>query len=114
MAAPRPMTPAMSGVPASNLLGSGAYFVRAHVTDSIMSPPPMNGGIASSRFFRPHNTPTPVGPNILTGEGVKIAADIAHVSGEMRDPLRAVDQHLRAGLTCELADTLHVVDRAQR
>ncbi len=32
--------PAMFGVPASNLAGSGAYVLRSIVTVSIMSPPP--------------------------------------------------------------------------
>ena len=58
----------MSGVPASNLLGSCAYVVFSNVTDSIMSPPPMNGDIASSSSRRPHSTPMPVGPKSLWPE----------------------------------------------
>ena len=40
MAAPNPATPAMFGVPASNLYGTWLYFVFSKVTDEIMSPPP--------------------------------------------------------------------------
>ena len=35
------------------------------MTVSIISPPPRNGGSASSSSWRPHSTPMPVGPHIL-------------------------------------------------
>src|SRR5205085_12233598 len=47
-------SPAISGVPASNLFGSSAYSVFSNFTDLIMSPPPMYGGIASSSARLPN------------------------------------------------------------
>ena len=41
------------GVPASNFKGSGAYVVFSKVTVPTMSPPPIYGGIASSRASFP-------------------------------------------------------------
>ena len=38
----------MCGVPASNLYGSTFQVLFSKVTEAIMSPPPRNGGIASS------------------------------------------------------------------
>ena len=55
----------MGGVPASNLCGTRAQVVCSKLTLPIMSPPPMNGGIASSSSIRPHSTPIPVGPYSL-------------------------------------------------
>jgi hypothetical protein len=52
----------MFGVPASNLYGRSFQVERSKVTLRIMSPPPMNGGIASSRAAFPSSTPMPVGP----------------------------------------------------
>ena len=55
----------MSGVPASNFQGISFHSLRRRWTSRIMSPPPMNGGIASSSSRRPHSTPEPVGPSVL-------------------------------------------------
>ena len=53
IAAARPIGPEMWGVPASNLYGSTFQVVFSKVTELIMSPPPRNGGIASSTSSRP-------------------------------------------------------------
>ena len=63
-------------VPASNLPGTGAKVVPENRTVSIISPPPMYGGIASSHFcgiasshfFFPYSTPVPVAPYTLCPE----------------------------------------------
>ena len=49
----------------------------------------------------------------MTGEGVKIAADRAHVGGKMRHPLRPVDQHLGPVPVRQVRDSLHVVDGSE-
>ncbi len=58
----------MSGVPASNLWGTSAHSERRRWTSRIMSPPAMNGGIASSSSRRAQSAPEPVGPSILWPE----------------------------------------------
>ena len=55
----------MGGVPASNLWGMWLGRKPSLRTSRIISPPPRNGGIASSSSARAHNTPMPVGPHIL-------------------------------------------------
>ncbi len=60
-----PIASTIGGVPASNLCGTCAQVERSKLTLPIMSPPPMNGGIASSSAMRPHSTPMPVGPYSL-------------------------------------------------
>ncbi|KAG0905810.1 hypothetical protein G6F32_017138 [Rhizopus arrhizus] len=64
-ATPRPMKPAMFGVPASNLCGASLNTVPSKLTSLIISPPPRNGGIASRCSRRAHSAPVPVGPHIL-------------------------------------------------
>ena len=64
-AAPSPITSAIAWVPASNFSGRSAKVVPVVRTALIMSPPPRNGGIASSSSRRPYSTPMPVGPHIL-------------------------------------------------
>ena len=68
MAAAMPTAPEMLGVPASNLNGSALYVVFSKLTVRIMSPPPCQGGMASSSDSRPISTPMPVGPYILCAE----------------------------------------------
>ena len=58
----------MSGVPASNFHGMSFQSERRRWTSRIMSPPPMNGGIASSSSRRAHSTPEPVGASALCPE----------------------------------------------
>ena len=48
IAAASPIAPSMCGVPASNLYGSTFQVLFSKLTEEIMSPPPRNGGIASS------------------------------------------------------------------
>ncbi len=55
----------MSGVPASNFQGIELNSERRRWTSRIISPPAMNGGIASSSARRPHSAPDPVGASIL-------------------------------------------------
>ena len=43
-------------------------MVFSKVTERIMSPPPCQGGMASSRLALPKSTPIPVGPNALWPE----------------------------------------------
>jgi hypothetical protein len=59
------MPAAMSGVPASNFHGMAFHSDRRRWTSRIMSPPAMNGGIASSSSRRAHKAPEPVGASIL-------------------------------------------------
>ena len=109
------MTSAIGGVPASNFAGGGAKVVRSSVTVSIMSPPPCQGGIASSRAARPYSTPMPVGPKSLWPENAKksqssactstgrCGADWAPSTSVTMPRSRAVRHH-----------PPHRIDRAQR
>ena len=65
IAALRPMASMIAGVPASNLWGISAQVLRSKLTEPIMSPPPMKGGMASKSSRRAHSTPMPVGPYSL-------------------------------------------------
>jgi len=60
-----PTASATFGVPASNRHGMSFQVVRSISTSRIISPPPRNGGMASSRSSRAHRPPMPVGPSIL-------------------------------------------------
>jgi hypothetical protein len=61
-ATPRPIASATCDVPASNFHGSSIQVDESRSTRLIMWPPPMKGGISSSRPTRPCSTPMPVGP----------------------------------------------------
>ena len=52
-------------VPASNFHGTSFHLEPVSFTSRIISPPPRNGGIASSHSRRAHSAPIPVGPSIL-------------------------------------------------
>ena len=81
-----------------------------------MSPPPCQGGIASSSAcLAVERRPCPTGPYILwRGEGVEVAVERAHVDAQVRRRLRAVHQHDRAVRVRHLDDALHRVDGAER
>ena len=72
--------PAASCVPASNFSGTGAQVASCSVTESIISPPVRNGGMALSSSSRPHSTPMPNGPNSLCAEKAKKSAPMACTS----------------------------------
>ena len=67
-AAPSPIAAAASGVPASNLCGISLNVARRRWTSRIISPPAMNGGIASSSSRRAQSAPEPIGASILWPE----------------------------------------------
>ena len=88
----------MSGVPASNLWGTSLNVVWRRWTSRIISPPPMNGGIASRSSRRAHSAPEPVGPSALWPENdEEVGAQRLHVDRLVRHGLGAVDEHERAG-----------------
>ncbi len=60
-----PTASAIGDVPASNFHGSSLKRDSWKSTELIMSPPPRNGGIASSTSRRPCRMPMPVGPYAL-------------------------------------------------
>ena len=92
------MAAAMSGVPASNFQGTSLNSVRRRWTSRIISPPAMNGGIASSSSRRAHSAPEPVGPErLVAAEDVEVAVQGLHVDRQVGHRLRAVDEHQRAG-----------------
>ena len=63
-----------------------------------MSPPPRNGGIASSSSRRPQSDADPGrAQHLVAAEGQEVAVQRAHVHRQMRHALRAVQQHQRAG-----------------
>ena len=68
IAAPKPITPAILGVPASNLCGSFHQELFENETRSIMFPPKTKGSMFSKSSFFPNKTPTPVGPKHLWPE----------------------------------------------
>ena len=107
----------MFGVPASNLYGSSFQVLCSNVTELIMSPPPMNGGIASSsaRLAVEHAD---------AGRAVQLVAGERRRS-RSRAPARprgmwyaacdAVDQHrARRARAPARTISLHRVDRAER
>ncbi|CDF40081.1 unnamed protein product [Chondrus crispus] len=83
MAAPKATISPIAGVPASNLCGSSAYVEWSRKTSAIISPPPMYGGICSSRALLPHRKPTPVGPHILCADATKKSHPMAPTSTGM-------------------------------
>ena len=70
----------MGGVPASNFHGTSLGVKPSTVTLVIISPPPMNGGMASSSSARAHRAPMPVGPHILWAEKATKSASHACTS----------------------------------
>ena len=64
----------------------------------IISPPPMNGGMASSSSARAQSAPMPVGPqHLVGGEGDEVGVPGLHVDREVRHRLAGVDEHVGAG-----------------
>ena len=105
MAAPSPMAPAMSGVPASNLAGSAVVPDLSKVTELIMSPPPCYGGIRSSRSaFAVQHADAGRAEQLVAREGVEVAVERPHVDRHVRDGLRAVDEHRDAAGVGEADD----------
>ena len=115
MAAPRPIAPLMSAVPASNLLGQvgvgrplerdgadhvAAALVGRHLLEQLASAPQhADAGRAEE---------------LVAGEDVEVAAEGLDVDGGMADPLRAVDENARADFLCLSDDARDVDDRAER
>src|SRR5699024_7624219 len=56
IAAPRPMTPAMTGVPPSNFHGKSAHVESCKSTKSIILPPNSTNSICSPSVGLPSNT----------------------------------------------------------
>ena len=97
------MASAMAGVPASNFHGSSFQLDWRRCTSRIMSPPPMNGGMAFSSSRRPHSTPMPVGPSILWPEKARKSMSSSCTStGMCGTALARVQQHQRADLVRRL------------
>ena len=75
----KPITSAIGGVPASNLVG---MLFNSYVPSSskywFIPPPYCTGSIFSNKLYLPYKTPTPVGPIILWAE--KAINDILHFS----------------------------------
>src|SRR5580658_8954696 len=89
IAASRPTASAMGGVPASNFHGTSLVVKPSRRTSRIISPPPRNGGIASSSSGRAEHL-VPRQPEEVDSEG-------ADVGREMRRLLSAVHQDQGAG-----------------
>ena len=88
---------AMAGVPASNFHGSSLGLNPLRCTSRIMSPPPMNGGIAFSSSRRPHSAPMPVGPSILWPEkAMKSMSNSCTFTGMCGTAWHASTMHQRA------------------
>src|SRR3972149_5424678 len=115
MAAPKAMTSAMLGVPASNFQGTSFQVAPSRVTRRIISPPPRKGSISSRSSRRGERTPTPGGPhNLWGGEGEEVAPQRLDIYRHVRRALGAVHQEhgsVAVGLARQL---LNGVDRAQR
>ena len=70
--------------------------------------------MASSSSWRPHSTPMPIGPeHLVTRKRKEVAVQVAHVDGEMRHRLRAVDDHDGTVLVGDAGHELHVVGHAE-
>ena len=54
--------PSTFGVPASNFQGRSFQVDFSSETDRIISPPPIQGGMASRSFSLPYRAPMPIGP----------------------------------------------------
>jgi hypothetical protein len=68
------MASAIGGVPGSKRAGGGANVEASTSTFSIISPPPMKGGMDSSRSGLPHRKPMPVGPAALCADATTQSA----------------------------------------
>ena len=72
-------------------------MVASIVTVSIIEPPVMNGGIASSSSRRPYSTPIPLGPNILWPENARVIdTECVEVDRLVRHRLAGVQHRQRA------------------
>ena len=114
-ATPKPYASAIAGVPASNLYGSSFQLVRSSATERIISPPRLNGCIASSSSRRPHSAPDAARPaQLVRREREEVAAERLHVDLPVRRRLGGVDDHDRALLVRPRRELLDRVDRAER
>ena len=88
--------------------------MRSSNTSRIISPPPLNGGMAASMLvFAVEHADAGRPVELVAGEDVEIAVEVAHVDVEMHRALRAVDQHRNAARVRELHDLLHRHDGAE-
>ena len=114
MAAPKAMTSAMFGVPASNLFGSAAYVLASYVTlhDHLAA--------AEERVHRVQQVALAVqhadarrAQHLVRREREEVAVEVLHVDRHVRHALRAIDQHDGAEPVRERGDLLDRVDRAE-
>ena len=116
IAAPKPIAPAMCGVPASNLNGRRLNVVRSIVTVSIISPPPCHGGIASSRrLLAVQRADAGRAVHLVRRERVEVAIECAHVDA------RGAPSPARRRVSDDRADGMRTrderrdrIDRAER
>src|SRR5438876_4113832 len=93
----------MFGVPPSNLYGTSFHFAHPRWTSRIISPPPSNGSVASSKSGFPYRTPIPVGPSILCPLNARKSASKLWTSTSWRS---RSEEH-----TSELQSPVHLVCR---
>ena len=99
----------MCGVPASNLYGSAFQVLPSNVTLLIMSPPPRNGGMASStRFAGVQDADAGRPVELVAREHVEVRAERLDVGRHVVRRLRSVDEDQRAGAVRQPHD---LVDR---
>ena len=110
-----PTASAIAGVPASNLYGSSFQVVRSIETERIISPPRLNGDIASSSSRRPQSAPIPLGPHILCEEIARNSQSSAWTSIGRCGAACAASTTMIAPRSCaHAARSLHGIDRAER
>ena len=80
----------------------------------IISPPPMNGGIASSRcLLAVQHAAGGRAAHLVSAEHEEIRIERLHVHGHVRDALRAVHEHDRAFLVRRVGNLADRIDRAE-
>ena len=83
-------------------------------TSRIISPPPRNGGIASSSSARAQSAPMPLGPqHLVGGERDEVGVPRLHVGGDVRHVLARVDEHERVVRVRGVGERPDLVDRAE-
>ncbi len=97
-AAPNPTTPAMFGVPASNLYGSELYvvFVEGDRGDHVAAALVRRHAVQQRRLAVEHTRPSRP-EHLVAREGIKVGVQLLHIDGHVRRSLGAVDERDRAG-----------------
>ena len=114
MAAPRPIAPAMGGVPGSNRHGRSFQVARSSQTSRMISLPPKNGSERLQHLAPAvEHADAGRGAQLVPREGVEVGAERRHVDREVRRRLGAVEEDPGPRRLGALDDLRDGVDRAE-